>query len=149
MNEKEAHRNKSSGEASFRTKTARSQALRPEYRVKKRKDFLEIQSSRSKVRSNTLLFAIVRKGGENAAAEGAVSRLGITVTTKVHKRAVRRNLLKRRIREVFRKERRFLLDAADIVVIALEGSTELDYQAVRSEFRFAMRKAGLLAYRNK
>ncbi len=78
-----------------------------------------------------------------------VCRIGLTVTTKVHKRAVRRNRLKRHLREVFRKDRRFLLYPADIVVIALEGAVDLNFQDVRSEFRFAMRKAGLLPYRQK
>jgi ribonuclease P protein component len=142
------------------------ESLGPSLRIKKRREFLAIQATRRKVRSNTLLFAIIfreeraargeaakpepgRRGAEKQAGQAPRCRIGITVTTKVHKRAVRRNRLKRFIREVFRKERRHLLAAADIVVIALEGSTELDYQAIRSEFRFAMRRAGLLPYRQK
>lgn len=142
---------------------AKKESFGPELRVKKRRDFLRIQSTRRKVRSNTLLFALVLdEAGLRAAYDAAGPntappaprvpkncRIGITVTTKVHKRAVRRNRLKRHLREVFRRDRRYLLADAEIVVIALEGSVDLDFQAVRSEFRFAMRKAGLLPYRQR
>jgi ribonuclease P protein component len=72
------------------------------------------------------------------------TRLGITVTTKVNKRANQRNLLKRRVRELYRLEREKLnrlFPGYCGVVIALQGSTELGFDEIRSQLCFLIRKA--------
>lgn len=51
-----------------------------------------------------------RRGGRQA-------RLGITVSTKINKRAVRRHQLKRWVRELFRRELREPLHGYDLSVI--------------------------------
>lgn len=73
-----------------------------------------------------------------------IARLGITITRKVHKRAVKRNLLKRRVREVFRKLHSFILEPLDIVVIAHKEATSIDYKEVKRELNYALRRLGLL-----
>ena len=61
-------------------------------------------------------------------------RLGVTVTTKIDKRAARRNRLKRRVREVFRRNRaRMPIRPLDAVLIARSGATALGFAAVRHE----------------
>jgi ribonuclease P protein component len=110
----------------------------PERRVKKRKDFLRIQDRGNKVRSRHLLLSVAPR------AAGGNSRLGITVTKKIDKLAVVRNRLKRRLRELFRKNRHQVAEGFDLVAIALTGAPELSYAELESELRFILKKAGLL-----
>lgn len=72
------------------------------------------------------------------------TRIGITVTKKVHKRAVRRNRVKRRLREIFRRIRWRILGPVDIVIICLEGSVDLDYDELHRQTMSGLRRAGLL-----
>ncbi len=109
----------------------------PERRVRKRKDFLRIQGKGRKTRAFNLLVVTVPRDDQQI-------RLGITVTTKIDKRSARRNRLKRKIREIFRRDRRYFVAHADVVVIALEGATTLEYEEVKRQLRFAWRKVGLL-----
>jgi len=111
-----------------------------ERRVRKRQDFLRIQGSKQKIRSRHLLLARAKPRD----SQTADSRIGITVTTKVDKRAARRNRFKRAVREFFRRERRFLLEPVDMVVIAMDGATELNSQELCWELRGLLLKIGLL-----
>lgn len=115
----------------------RDERFGPDRRVRKRKDFLRIQGKGRKTRAFNLLVVTVPRTDEQI-------RLGITVTTKIDKRSARRNRLKRKIREIFRRDRRYFISCADVVVIALEGATALEYEDVKRQLRFAWRKAGLL-----
>lgn len=66
-------------------------------------------------------------------------RLGITVSTKIDKRAVVRNRIKRLIREVFRKNQRSF-QGFDIVVIARKNASHLSYKEAEREIIGALRK---------
>jgi ribonuclease P protein component len=65
------------------------------------------------------------------------SRLGVTVSRKVGG-AVVRNRVKRRIREVFRRDPRRLLPGHDVIVIAKPGAGELDASELRREITEAL-----------
>ena len=108
----------------------------PSRRLKKRREFLKIQQTGRKHRSEHLLLALLPTEGE--------SRLGVTVTTKVDKSSVQRNRLKRRLKEVWRRERHAFQNQAEFVVIALAGATKLDYRGVERELLLLLRKAGFL-----
>lgn len=130
----------------------RDQTLGPARRVQARRDYLFIQQNGEKHRSKHLLVAILpRRINPNLpdVPAPAESRIGITVTTKVHKRAVMRNRLKRRVREIFRRYRARFEHHFDIVVIALNGATDLDYREVEKELCWCLRRAGLLPDRNR
>ncbi len=58
-------------------------------------------------------------------------RLGLTVSRKVG-RAVERNRVKRRVREIFRLQKSNLPEA-DIVVVATPGAAQLDYGILSAE----------------
>jgi ribonuclease P protein component len=60
------------------------------------------------------------------------ARLGLTVSQKVGG-AVRRNRVKRLVREVFRRERALFPRGAEVVVIAKAGATIDHFSAVRDE----------------
>lgn len=74
-----------------------------------------------------------------AVSRSSSSRLGITVTTKIDKRAARRNTLKRRVRELFR--RGLSLENQDMVIIALTGATLLTYVQINEELTSLVEKA--------
>jgi ribonuclease P protein component len=67
------------------------------------------------------------------------SKIGITVTTKLSKRANVRNLLKRRVRELFRMA--VVPPGFNFVVIALNGATDLEFKEIEEELCFLLRKA--------
>ena len=108
-----------------------SQSFPGDRRVKRRSDFLRIQGSKNKFRARHFLVAVERAELE--------SKIGITVTTKLSKRANVRNLLKRRIREIFRKSN--VPFGFNFVVIALNGAIDLEYDQIEEELCFLLEKA--------
>jgi len=61
------------------------------------------------------------------------SRLGITVSRKVGN-AVKRNRIKRWVREVFRKHPEIFVKPIDIVLIAKRNIDDFSYQRIEEEF---------------
>ena len=94
---------------------------------------MRIQGSKAKFRAKHFLIAVERSKSE------LKSKIGITVTTKLSKRANVRNLLKRRIREIFRKNE--VPIGFNFVVIGLNGATNLEYDEIEEELCFLLRKA--------
>lgn len=121
-----------------RAQESLSSSFGPRRRVKKRSDFLEIQSQGRKRHSDHFLVAWRR-------AETSEKRLGITVTKKVHKRAVKRNFLKRQIREFFRTNRRNFGKKVDLVVIAKRGACSLSGPEVQAEIASLFKAAGFFS----
>ncbi len=62
------------------------------------------------------------------------ARLGLVVSKKVHKRANKRNYIKRLLRELFRFNRESLLDF-DIVIRVTKLFTHDDYLKIKLEFK--------------
>jgi ribonuclease P protein component len=101
----------------------------------RRRDFLEAQQNGQRV-SSRYFVVLVRSRGENA-----VPRLGVTVTRKVAG-AVRRNRIKRLIREWFRCNG-MGIGPCDVVVIAKRGlPCDLRLQDVERDLNAALGKAG-------
>jgi ribonuclease P protein component len=80
-------------------------------------------------------------------SDGPESRLAVAVTTKIDKRAVVRNKIKRRIREVFRTIRADLLRPIDVVVIARRDAQICELNDYRREIVGALRAKGFLGAR--
>ncbi|HMO01811.1 MAG TPA: ribonuclease P protein component [Oligoflexia bacterium] len=68
------------------------------------------------------------------------SRLGITISTKIDKSAVRRNRFKRVVREWFRTRRLGFERALDISVIARSGVCELENEEIIEELEKAIKR---------
>ena len=107
------------------------------YRLKKRREFNRLQNGSAKYYSKHFLVLV-------ADSETQHSRLGITITTKVDKRAVVRNRLKRRIREIFRLNRYRLCKNFDMVVIARQNAAECKFSDIRREILGLLRYNGLV-----
>ncbi len=111
----------------------RSACFPKEARLRKRAEFLQLSRARNK--SSVRGFLVV--WSEN---NGALARLGVTVSKKVGC-AVVRNKVKRYLREVFRHNR-VLLAAVDINIIARNESAQMDYFEVQRELNKAFRLIG-------
>lgn len=107
-------------------------------RIKKRSEFLRVQEIGSKHFSRHFVIAI-------AASPTPHPRLGIVITKKLDKRAVVRNLLKRRVREVFRHNRHRLSENFDIVIIARKNAHEITFKEIGREILGALYHNGYLA----
>src|SRR5215813_11496278 len=79
-------------------------------RLRSRKEFLRIQRLGIKVSSNPLLALALQNSR-------GVTRLGITISSKVGNSVVR-NRIRRRLRELFRTRRELLPQGIDLVLIA-------------------------------
>lgn len=72
------------------------------------------------------------------------SRLGLTVSTKIDKRAVKRNRIKRLVREVFRMHQKRLTQCFDIVVIARKNVASCTLDEAKKELLGALSHRGFL-----
>ncbi len=113
-------------------------AFGKERRLRSRRDILSVQQRGARVHTPHFVL-IVAKGTLPALAP----RLGVTVTRKVGD-SVRRNRVKRLVRETFRLDPSWLPHGVDLLVIAKGGAPLLGLAAVQAEWG-AVR--GLLARR--
>lgn len=70
--------------------------------------------------------------------------LGFTVSTKVGK-AVIRNAVRRKLREIYRLNEHKLVKGLDIVIVARVKSRYVDYWQLEKDFLLACEKLGILA----
>ena len=103
----------------------RTRALGKQARVRKRREFLQIQNAGRRVATRHFLVVYV------AAGDGP-TRLGITVTKKIGN-AVVRNRIKRAVRETFRGCAATLARGVSLVVIARDGAGSLGVPATSAE----------------
>jgi ribonuclease P protein component len=105
-------------------------------RLTKKKEFEEIfkksQSSYDKI-----------MGVKKAINQLEVSRFGIMVGLKVSKEAVVRNKIKRRLREIIRKQINLIKPGLDIIIITLPAIKEKDYHELEVSIRQHFRKLRL------
>ncbi|MEM7618559.1 MAG: ribonuclease P protein component [Pseudomonadota bacterium] len=117
-------------------------ALKPEIekigRLKKRSDFLWVQQNGRKWIAKSL---IVEMADNTSRGERLGIRYGLTVSKKVSKLAVKRNLIKRRLRAVAQE---VLPDYAaqnlDVVLIARAGADTKDFDILKRDFIWCLKK---------
>jgi len=96
---------------------SRTRTLGKDARVRKRREFLQIQNAGRRIATRHFLVTYLCRGE-------APPRLGVTVTKKIGN-AVVRNRVKRAVREAFRVNAATLARGASIVVIARDGAGRL------------------------
>ena len=70
-------------------------------------------------------------------------RVGYTVSTKLGK-AVTRNRIRRRLREIYRLNSPKLIDSVDIVIVARAKCVDADYSSMEKAFLRACRELKLM-----
>lgn len=103
----------------------------------KAKDFQKVHSQRKGFREDGLLLKV-------GAQKSTVSRLGVVVSKKVEKLAVRRNRIRRVLREASREEIGLMKGGQDLVLIVLPGFELPSFQETKKRLRALLRKASLI-----
>ena len=87
--------------------------------------------------SGCLKYCFLSPGGDE------VTRIMVSVSKRNFKRAVKRNLLKRRLRESYRTQKELLGAAAPLDLMLVYNSKEiLDYQVIREDVAKILRTLG-------
>ena len=103
--------------------------------LKKNHEFRRLYAKgRSAVRPTLALYARKGRRGEN--------RVGFTVTTRLGK-AVTRNRVRRRLREIYRLHEAELSPGTDMVVVARSRAVNASYAELERDFLAACRQLGL------
>jgi ribonuclease P protein component len=108
-------------------------------RLLKRAEFLRVQNNGRRVHGSTLMLFI-----RPARVASARPRLGITVSTKIHKRSHIRNRIKRSLREAFRHHQHHLKRGVELVVSARPECVSLPPHQLRDDFITILSHAGLM-----
>ena len=103
-------------------------------RLTRERDFQRVLRTGSRARSAHLVVAVAANDLEH-------TRLGISIGKRIHKSAVRRNRLRRIIREAFRLSYADLPRGVDMVVMAAEPALVLELRTVQPELVLLARKA--------
>ncbi|MFA5854412.1 MAG: ribonuclease P protein component [Patescibacteria group bacterium] len=108
------------------------------HRLKAEKDFSLLARSKKSAFSK----AVSMKVRENALPH---SRFGVVVGIKVHKRAVKRNLLRRRIREILRKHLDEIKPGYDVMLLTQTRALDLEYAELETQVLSCLKKLQLIA----
>jgi ribonuclease P protein component len=112
--------------------------LRKRFRLRKKREIKRCQNGGVRLYSKHFAVFACPSSSED-------SRLAIAVTKKIEKRAVVRNKIKRRIREVFRLHWEAFREPTDIVVVARRGIQSCCYKDYEREILGALRSKGFFA----
>jgi ribonuclease P protein component len=107
-------------------------------RIKKKKDFEIIFKNSKSFKNNLFIFKIVKNSL-------GLNRFGFVVSSKVSKKAVVRNKLKRRLSGIIKAEEKNIKPGADLIIIALPGSGEKNFSEIKEAICGALIKSGLIA----
>ena len=110
--------------------------LAREFRLTAEKDYARIFSKGRPFHGRGMGMKAVRN-------QLASPRIGFVVSTKVAKKAVVRNQVKRRMREIVRKQLRTIIGGVDIVFMARPDSIRMTYADLQRAMTELMSRAGL------
>jgi ribonuclease P protein component len=111
--------------------------LSKKYRLQKDKDF-DLVFKKGKNLGSEFLFLKLRKN------DLEISRFGFILSKKISKNATVRNKIKRRLREIIRKELGSIKSGFDIVIVVKPRIVGKDYLEIRVGVEELLRKAGLV-----
>ncbi len=101
--------------------------LKKKYLVRKQKEFDQVFAEGRYVRDKELVLKV----RENRLD---FSRIGVVVSSKVSKKAVFRNKLRRQLKGIFLKDQKKIKTGYDLVVISLNKNKHYSYQELEKSF---------------
>jgi len=110
--------------------------LPSKHRLLRSRDFKRVYHQGKRVRGKLLQICW-------APNRASLTRFGFSISKKIGK-AVERNLLKRRLREICRQHLGLFLPGLDVVVVAQEGSGKADFLTLKEEIMELGKKAGII-----
>jgi ribonuclease P protein component len=111
--------------------------LLKENRLKKKKDFERVFSQGRNLKGDFLFFKTINNKLED-------NRIGFIVSKKVSKKAVERNKIKRRLREILRSITLDNQEKIDGVFITFPSIKEKSFEEMKKEVFSLLKKAGLV-----
>ena len=106
-------------------------------RLKKNKDFQEVFKNGQSTANRQFVVYVLKKEGQ------AYNRVGLSVSKKLGK-AVKRNRIKRLIRESVRALESRFITGVDCVIIARKQAADLDFHETASSIKHVLNRAGVL-----
>ena len=103
----------------------------------KAKDFRKVYSQKKGFRADGLLLRV-------GARKNTASRLGVVVSKKIAKQAVRRNRIRRVLKEAIREEIGLMKGGEDLVLVVLPGFELPSFQETKKRLRAILRKASVI-----
>jgi ribonuclease P protein component len=107
------------------------------HRLKQEKDFSQLARSRKIAFSKALGLKMRENGLPH-------SRFGVVVGLKVHKKAVKRNLIKRRIREIVRKHLKEIAPGHDVMIMVNAKALDAEYAELEAQVLSCLTKLRIL-----
>lgn len=104
-------------------------------RLRRRAEYLAVQQTGKKIHTDSFLVFVLAR----PELEAAPARLGVTVSKKVGN-AVKRNRVKRLVREAFRRHKKQFPAGVDLVFIAKRTAVERSYEEVEKELERLCRR---------
>jgi ribonuclease P protein component len=104
----------------------RDESFSRKHRLSKSSDFKRVFSKGKRIATPLFVIYSLRN-------HLPFSRLGIQVKAKIGT-AVRRNRIKRMVREIFRKIKEELVEPQDLIFIAEKGLVDLSFRSFQNEF---------------
>jgi ribonuclease P protein component len=102
----------------------------------KGKEFEEVLKKGRSFRCKSLVLKVLEnKGGK---------KFGFLISKRILKKAVERNRLKRRLREILREKVEKIKDGVRVVFITLSGLEKKDFKELKEIFEKLLRKSKLL-----
>ncbi len=124
----------SSGDERPEERDLQYKRFRKTHRLLKSSEFRSVFKKGRKLVTTALVFHVVTNGGSEC-------RLGLAVSKKIG-RAVKRNLVKRRIREAFREKHDSFEKGFDIVVYPRRGILDREFEDYLESFDRLLAKTG-------
>lgn len=111
--------------------------LSQENRLKRKKEFEAVFKGGRIVRGNSFFLKYLANGTNK-------TKIGFVVSKKVSKKAVERNKVKRRLREIARSRKEDINKGFSIVVVTLPIIKNLPFEEMKKEFNILLEKGGLV-----